>query len=389
MIYDNLHLNESIWSNLLSSFESKRLSHAFLFHGNKGIGKEAHAIELAALINCKSLTANRACGDCVSCKKIKSFQHENVKFIFPYPRGKITSSDDPSIKGLTERNIDQLRKMMTEKSQNPYARIKIENANTILINSIRELKKDIYMSNIDEGWKIIIIFDSEKLCTPYPTSANALLKVLEEPPEKTIFILVTSTLSSIMDTIKSRCQQLFFAPLSTKIIKEKIMLQGIPKEKAVVIANIANGNIRLAKSLSENIDELFTDLKLMIKALYAPSQNEWKAIINRASSLKRKDIDELSYFFKISILYFRDLELAKHNSTSNYIFSNLNNHYDKIKIKYSNSNWNECINILENTFTNIKMNGFLPLNILTMLIATKKQIEGKQIKDLDIHNWTQ
>lgn len=388
MIYNSLIIHTKIWNNLINSVNSGRLPHALLLYGSDGSGKEAHAIELAALINCDLPLDNGACGNCPSCKKIKSFQHGNIKLILPYPRGKISSSDDPSIRGLTERNIKQLREMMVEKGKNPYSRIEIDNARTILINSIREIKKDLYMSRIDKGWTVVLIFNAEKLCIPQPTAANALLKVLEEPPEKTIFILVTSEFSAIMDTIQSRCQQIYFPPLTSSFIKEKLKQHNISEDNAKVISNIANGNIRLALNLSKNIDELFSDLKLIIKACYSPSPTTWQAVINRTSTLKRKSMNELSHFFRTSILYMRDLHLATHEpSNEHFIFTNLTEHFRKIIIDYPHANWNECINILENTFENIRRNGYLPLMITTMLIEFKQQIMGEKVKPFSIHDW--
>ena len=388
MIYDSLMIHTEIWNNLLNVVSSERLPHALLLHGNDGSGKEAHAIELSALINCNLRSENGACGNCPSCKKIKSFQHGNIKLILPYPRGKISSSNDPSIRGLTEKNIEKLREMMLEKGKNPYARIEIENARTILINSIREVKKELYMSRIDDGWTVVLIFEAEKLCIPQATSANALLKVLEEPPEKTIFILVTSEVSAMMDTIRSRCQQIYFPPLSSASIKEVLIKNNVPENKTKVISNIASGNVRLALDLSENIDELFSDLKLMIKAFYSSSPTTWQEVINRTSTLKRRSLNELSYFFRTSILYMRDLHLAKYDSSDdNLIFTNLDTHLRKIIIDYPNANWNECINILENTFENIQRNGYLPLMITTMLIEIKQQILGKKLKPFSIHDW--
>ena len=388
MIYDSLIIHTEIWNNLLNVVSSGRLPHALLLHGNDGSGKEAHAIELSALINCNLRSENGACGNCPSCKKIKSFQHGNIKLIFPYPRGKISSSNDPSIRGLTEKNIEKLREMMLEKGKNPYASIEIENARTILINSIREVKKELYMSRIDDGWTVVLIFEAEKLCIPQPNSANALLKVLEEPPEKTIFILVTSEVSAMIDTIRSRCQQIYFPPLSSASIKEVLIKNNVPENKTKVISNIASGNVRLALDLSGNIDDLFSDLKLMIKAFYSSSPTTWQEVINRTSTLKRRSLNELSYFFRTSILYMRDLHLAKYDSSDdNLIFTNLDTHLRKIIIDYPNANWDECIDILENTFENIQRNGYLPLMITTMLIEIKQQILGKKLKPFSIHDW--
>lgn len=388
MIYDSLIINNKIWNNLLNLVKSDRLPHALLLHGNDGSGKEAHAIELTALINCNLPSEQGACGDCPSCKKIKSFQHGNIKLILPYPRGKISSSNDPSIRGLTEKNIAQLREMMVKKGNNPYSRIEIENARTILINSVREIKKELYMSRIDDGWTVVLIFDAEKLCIPQATSANALLKVLEEPPEKTIFILVTSEISVMMDTIRSRCQQIYFPPLTSSSIEQRLIEHNIPENKTKVISNIANGNIRLALILSENIDELFSDLKLMIKAFFSSSPSNWQEVINRTSTLKRRSLNDLSYFFRTSILYMRDLHLATYESSNqNLIFTNLADHFRKIIIDHPDANWNECINVLENTFENIQRNGYLPLIITTMLIEIKQLSLGKKLKAFSIHDW--
>ena len=124
------------------------------------------------------------------------------------------------------------------------------------------------MSTIDKGWTVVLIFKAEKLCVPQPTGANALLKVLEEPPEKTIFILVTSEISMIMDTIKSRCQLVYFPPLSNTLIQSTLDNHSLTPDKAKVISNIANGNIHIAMQLAEDNIELFDDLKLIIKGAF-------------------------------------------------------------------------------------------------------------------------
>ena len=204
MIYKNLIINNKIWNHLSSAWTFKKLPHALLFYGATGSGKEAHAIELSALVNCVNPTENGACGTCPSCKKIKTFQHGNVSLVIPYPRRKNIEKKDPSIKALSNKDITTLREKMEDMGENPYSKIELENANTILLNSIRDLRKEIYMSSSEGCWKVVLIFDAEKLCIPQPESANALLKILEEPPPNTIFILVTSNYNLMIDTIKSR-----------------------------------------------------------------------------------------------------------------------------------------------------------------------------------------
>ena len=218
MIYPELIINSKNWQHLNHAWRSKRLPHALLFHGPQGTGKEGHALELTAMLNCTGENAP-PCGYCPSCKKTKSFQNGNVKLILPLPRGKISSSNDPSMKAFrNEKALDDYLKMLKEKSQDPYYNIQVTGANTILINSIREIKQDVSMSTVNNEWKVILIFQAEKLCVPSPAAAHALLKVLEEPPERTVFILVSSQPNVILETIHSRCQSLYFPPISNAVI---------------------------------------------------------------------------------------------------------------------------------------------------------------------------
>ena len=103
-------------------------------------------MELAALLNCSEMD-EVPCGNCSSCKKTKSFQNENVKLILPLPRGKISSSSDPTIKAFkTEKDLNDYLSLLKKKSQDPYYNIQVPRANTILINSIREIKYDISLN---------------------------------------------------------------------------------------------------------------------------------------------------------------------------------------------------------------------------------------------------
>ena len=111
MIYPKLIINTKNWNHINRIRKKERLPHAFLFHGPKGSGKEGHAMELAALLNCTEMD-EAPCGNCSSCKKTKSFQNENVKLILPLPRGKISSSSDPTIKAFkTEKDLNDFERI--------------------------------------------------------------------------------------------------------------------------------------------------------------------------------------------------------------------------------------------------------------------------------------
>ena len=115
MIYSNLLINQKNWQYIFRAWEKRRLPHALLFHGPQGTGKEGHALELAALLNCQEVQNESPCGNCPSCKKTKSFQHENVKLILPLPRGGISSSNDPPMKAFKNaRALNDFLNMLKE-----------------------------------------------------------------------------------------------------------------------------------------------------------------------------------------------------------------------------------------------------------------------------------
>ena len=120
---------------------------------------------------------------------------------------KSTNIEGGSVHTLSSTQLKSFMSSLEEKGKDPYSKINLK-ANSIPINIVRELRKDLYMSSIEDGWRIVMIFDAEKLCTGTQASANALLKILEEPPEKTLFILVTSYQNQLLDTIQDHFQTL-------------------------------------------------------------------------------------------------------------------------------------------------------------------------------------
>ena len=107
MIYSNYTINNNTWNYLLNLKKKSRIPNALLFHGNEGSGKQACSIEFAALINCHSINNDFACGECQSCNKIIHNNHEFINYIFPLPKGKITSKKDDITKSFNEKTLSQ------------------------------------------------------------------------------------------------------------------------------------------------------------------------------------------------------------------------------------------------------------------------------------------
>ena len=389
MITTNLLLNKKNWNRLVHSWKTGKLPHALLFHGPAGTGKEGHALELAGLLNCTASENDEPCGICPSCKKTKSFQHGSVKLILPLPRGKIKSSDDPITKAFSDSLLKEYLEMLKEKEADPYYSIRVPGANTILINSIRDLKHDVSLSTINNEWRVILIFQAEKLCIPSPEAAHALLKVLEEPPERTLFILVSSQPGAILDTIHSRCQSFYFPPISTQVLEEQLQESGADMVQAAVMARISGGNLGLSRELMQNSTDLMEKLYTFLNACFSNDPAVWEKCIDTTSRLKTKDISQIEQLFRCAVLFFRDLlYYSATNSDDEIIYKNQMSKIDKLSKSHPEADWHSCIQHIENTQNYISRNGYLPLQIICMILDIQKSLKGEIYEPFRLRDWT-
>ena len=372
MIYNNLILNKKIWSMLSNSYKTNKVPNAFIFSGDFGVGKEAHAIEFSALLNCKRVSNNYPCGDCRSCIKIKSFKHEEIHLIHstPPPRSKSDSMLDQKI-------IDELNKNYKEKASNPYHKINIGKSSTIPISSIRKLKKTLYYSKSDENWSVVVIFDAEKLCTNKAESANALLKILEEPPERTLFILITSNVNSLIPTIQSRCQKIYFENLSKTQLQEYSM--------EYLNDNLTLETIEMSLGSIGNLIE-YTDsdktktFRKIVKQFFSNDIKTIEKLLTTFNKVKSIDTNEFMNYLHLIKIATKDLYLLNSNINSDSIsFSFLLDDYKELIELFPNSNWNEIINLIDDTINNISKNINISLETYSLMINVRSCLQGKRV----------
>jgi len=202
-------------------FGDNRMPHAMLFTGPEGIGKRMAAVVTAAMLNCENPSPEGACGICPSCIKLKAGTHPLIRFVGSPKNEKLLEVDFPvgqhvTISNLIPVNSDS-KKKITQK---------------INIDQIKEIIRESSLKSYGSGCKVFIIDDMSQSSIP---AMNCLLKVLEEPPAMTYFILVTSREELLFPTIISRCQKFEFTPLTgeemTVFCREK--LAGYPDEGSI------------------------------------------------------------------------------------------------------------------------------------------------------------
>lgn len=246
---------EYIKSHLTKSADLGRIPHAQLFVGPEGSGTLAMAIAYSQYILCNNKNGEN-CGENESCNiKFEKISHPDLHFVYP------TVSTDEVKKN--PKSIDFIADWRQFIIENPYgslfdwyAVLGVQNKQgEIRVDDAQEILKSLSLKSYEGGYKIMIVWMADKLNI---AASNKLLKLLEEPPEKTVFILISENEEDIIQTIRSRCQVLNFNGLSEKAIAEALVFHYQTDQKtAYKIAHQAQGNYNKALHLLEEDGEEF------------------------------------------------------------------------------------------------------------------------------------
>lgn len=281
---DKIPGQERVKQILNNFLQSKSIPHAFLFTGIDGIGKDNTAVQFA-----KALAANENSKESErAVRLIEQLQEPYVKLIFPLPRGKNETDTSSPTEKLSQDEIELVREQIDIKSGNPFHKISIPKANLIKINSIRDIKKFLSMDYDEIGYRFVIISDAHLM---NEESQNALLKSLEEPPDKVIFILTTPYVSKLRPTIISRCWRINFDPLSEdQIINILTEYFEIDKTSANEVAPFAMGSVQYALNLLDmNIhnlkDKTISILRYSFGRKFNSAFEELNSVISDQSSV--------------------------------------------------------------------------------------------------------
>jgi len=366
---------EAVKKRLISSVNNNKISHAQLFFGNEGIGKLPLAIAYAQYISCENKSETDSCGECKSCIKYEKLIHPDLHFVFPVAKFK------PSHTPVSDDYIEQWREFVNE---NPYFTFnqwleKMEQAGKqalIYEKESGEIIKKLNFKTFEAEYKIMIIWLAEKMNI---SASNKLLKIIEEPPPKTLFILISEDANSLLSTIISRTQPINI-PLIEKnelhnYITSKYNLQEDEIKSAI---NYSKGSlIDLEKFVndSETNKELFEIFTEYMRAVYKFNIEEVNSVNKKIIELGREGQKEFlllcnriireNFILNIQLDEISVLTKTEHNFSVNFSkFINPKN-IEKIHEEFNNA-YND---ILRNANPKIL---FLDLSIkLTKLLRLK------------------
>ena len=265
MFFKDVIGQEEAKQRLIREAKEGKIAHARLFCGPEGIGKLPLAIAFARYLSCNNPGEKDACGICPSCVKFNKLAHPDLHFVFPVikKKSKDTVSDD---------FIAEWRELL---SQTPYFNLNIwleemgaENQQAqIYVKESDEIIRKLSLKSSQGGYKIMIIWLPEKMNVE---CSNKLLKLLEEPPSQTIFLLVSEEPDMLLTTIQSRTQRFALYGIEEKYITERLQSQyGLQEKDAISIGHRSEGNfLKALESIHLNEEnKLFFDLFVSLMRL--------------------------------------------------------------------------------------------------------------------------
>ena len=203
--------NAEVAKALASMADSGRVAHAMLMYENEGCGALALALAYVQYLNCSNPHGGDSCGECPSCRQMSKLIHPDVHFVFPVNKGPKTSDDKP----VSDSYLTYWRELALS---DPYfieadlqKAIGIEGkTGLIAVQEARSIIGKLSLASVADGYKGVIFYLPEKM---NQETANRLLKMVEEPPEKTVFLFITHAPEKVLQTIFSRCQSIRIMPL--------------------------------------------------------------------------------------------------------------------------------------------------------------------------------
>ena len=235
--------NGTVVSALRSMADSGRVAHAMLMYENEGCGALPLALAYIQYLNCASPIDGDSCGECPSCRQMSKLIHPDVHFVFPVNKGPKTSDDKPT----SESYLKYWRELALA---DPYFKeadlqkaIGIESKNGLIaVAEAKSIIGKLSLAPVYDGYKAVVFYLPEKM---NQETANRLLKMVEEPPQNTLFLFITHAPEKVLQTIFSRCQSIRVMPLTKEEMRQvEAMRPKVEDEAGMVFMDIFSDLVR-------------------------------------------------------------------------------------------------------------------------------------------------
>lgn len=298
---------------LYRTIRTGKIAHAQMFAGPEGSANLAMALAYASLLNCTNPNEGDSCGECASCKKIDKLIHPDLHFVFPVSSAKNFSGKDV----VSDSFIAEWRQYIL---QNPYGgptewSVAFGGENkqlNISREESRNILKKLSLMSYEGAYKIMIIWLAEYL---HPAAANALLKLLEEPSQKTVFLLITYDSEQIISTILSRVQLLKIRPFTNdEVAQYLIQKHEIARDDAYKTASMVSGDLNHAqKMMAEEVDGSAGSFQDWMRICFT---NSYHKMVELADDFSNTNKINQKGLFQYGLSIIRSALLAQHSLNS-------------------------------------------------------------------------
>lgn len=265
---------------LLSTVSGNRISHAQLFFGHEGYGALPLTLAYAQYIHCTNRGADDSCGECPSCQKYAKLVHPDLHFVFP-----IAMSKDVRV---STHLIAQWREALLENAyltlDEWFDKIEADNKQPVIgTDESGEILRKLSLTTFEGEYKIMIIWLAEKMNI---TAANKLLKILEEPPDKTLFLVVTENEDQLLRTIVSRTQLVKVRAIADADLRDALMQRhGLSFEDAEKVAFQSDGSYATARQVINRNEQAAFNLATFQKWMRAALKFDGPKVISAVDEL--------------------------------------------------------------------------------------------------------
>jgi DNA polymerase-3 subunit delta' len=366
MLFKDVVGQKAVKDHLISMVREDRISHAQLFTGPAGAGLMPLALAFAQYVNCHNPGPEDSCGVCPSCKKMAKLIHPDFHFVFPI------------VKRGSEKNpvcADYLTEWREFVLKSPYFTIHEwfsflnaeKSQGMIYTQEGNEIIKRLSLKNFEGKYKIMVVWQPEKM---HNSAANRLLKILEEPPARTLFILVLDYPAGILPTILSRTQQLKIPRIDDAALTQGLMgTFGVEEAEAKTVARISGGDFVKARDIVGNSEEKQYFNQMFVNFMrfsYKGQLGEIAKWVDELSGLPKERLKNL-------LLYC--IAILRESYIANYDIADLvyatpaeNNFIDKFKPFVNDRNVESMVEEFSLALAHIEQNGNIRLVLFDMAI---------------------
>ena len=379
-MFKNVIGNKKTVDYLTSSVDDSRIAHAQLFVGPEGIGMLQVAISYAKYILCVGKNVENS--DFENCQnKVSQLSHPDVHYVFP-----VTSTENVKSHPVSDNFLKEWKEFVNLHPfgtiQDWYSHLGVEKKQgQIGVDEALVIVKKLSLKSYEGGYKVMIIWMADKMNT---AASNKILKILEEPPQKTIFILITDSLDEILTTIKSRCQIIEFNKPELKEIEGYLHSKGVSETSSKRYAHLSQGDVNKALKFSNNEkdDTLYEEWFVKwVRSAFKAKGNAASIIelINWSEEVASYGREVQKQFLHYCIEFFRQA-LLENYSTKDLVY--LDEGLDDFELKkfapfVNGSNINEIFKELSDAIYHIERNGNGKIILTDLSIKLTRLIHKK------------